>query len=143
MTGMWDRDPPSALWYHPLLVHTKILKKIYTTSLMTPVFVHVIVCTEENQSRNRWFGKVSRTHRGSKLLAHRARDGKAMLQILMYSLINTNRPYDLLDTIMPSADKAERAYFDMPYKGRTKQGSRTHRARDGYLVPGIAMRILE
>ena len=75
----------------------------------------------------------SRAHRGSKLLAHRARDGKAMLQIHMYSLININRPYDLLDTIMPSADKAERLISTC----LTKAGP------SGYLGPGIAMRILE
>ena len=56
-----------------------------------------------------------------------------MLQIHMYSLININRPYDLLDTIMPSADKAERLISTC----LTKAGS------SGYLGPGIAMRILE
>ena len=74
-----------------------------------------------------------RTHRGSKLLAHRARDGKAMMQIHMYSLININRPYDLLDTIMPSADKAERLISTCLMKAGSS----------GYLGPGIAMRILE
>ena len=116
MTGMWDRDPPSALRYHQLLVHTKILKKIYTTSLMTSVFVHAIVCKEEKLE--------------PKSLV---RKGKAMLQTHMYRLINTNRPYDLLDTIMPSADKAERLISTC----LTKAGS------SGYLGPGIAMRILE
>ena len=108
MTGMWDRDPPSALRYHPLLVHTKILKKIYTTSLMTSVFVHAIVCKEEKLEPESL-----------------VRKGKAMLQIHMYSLININRPYDLLDTIMPSADKAERLISTC----LTKAGPSRDRAR--------------
>ena len=67
-----------------------------------------------------------------------------MLQIHMYRLINTNRPYDLLDTIMPSADKAERLIstcLTLPLtegKGRLKKAGSS-----GYLGPGIAMRILE
>ncbi len=73
-----------------------------------------------------------------------------MLQIHMYSLININRLYDLLDTIMPSTDKAERLISTClmkagPSRERTHRGSKllAHRARDGYLGPGIAMRILE
>ena len=61
------------------------------------------------------------------------RKGKAMLQIHMYSFKNLNRPYDLLDTIMPSADKAER----LSSTCLMKAGS------SGYLGPGIAMCILE
>ena len=56
-----------------------------------------------------------------------------MLQIHMYSLININRPYDLLDTTMPSADKAERLISTCLMKA----------GPSGYLGPGIAMRILE
>ena len=33
-----------------LFVHTKNLKKIYTTSLMTHVFIHVIVGIEKNRA---------------------------------------------------------------------------------------------
>ena len=116
MTGMWDRDPPSALRYHQLLVHTKNIKKIYTTSLMTHGLLHAIVCIVEKSEPESL-----------------VRKGKAMLQIHMYSLINTNRPYDLLDTIMPSTDKAESLISTC----LTKAGS------SGYLGPGIAMRILE
>ena len=54
-----------------------------------------------------------------------------MMQIHMYSLININRPYDLLDTIMPSADKAERLISTCLIKA----------GPSGYLGPGIAMRI--
>ena len=56
-----------------------------------------------------------------------------MLQIHMYSLMNINRPYDLLDTIMPSADKAERLISTCLIKAGPSE----------YLGPGIAMRILE
>ena len=66
-----------------------------------------------------------------------------MMQIHMYSLKNINHPYDLLDTIMPSADKAERLISTCLMKAGPSGESRTHRARDGYLGPGIAMRILE
>ena len=59
------------------------------------------------------------------------RKGKAMLQIHRYSFINLNRPYDLLDTIMPSADKAERLISTCLIKA----------GPSGYLGPGIAMRI--
>ena len=61
------------------------------------------------------------------------RKGKAMLQIHMYSFKNINRPYDLLDTIMPSADKAERLISTCLIKAGSS----------GYLGPDIAMRILE
>ena len=53
------------------------------------------------------------------------RKGKAMLQIHMYSFKNINRPYDLLDTIMPSADKAERLISTC----LTKAGPSRDRAR--------------
>ena len=56
-----------------------------------------------------------------------------MLRIYMYSLINVNRPYDLQDTIMPSADKAERLISTCLSEA----------GPSGYLGPGIAMRILE
>ena len=35
-----------------LLIHYKKPKKIYTRSLMTHAFMHVIVCTEENRAGN-------------------------------------------------------------------------------------------
>ncbi len=72
-----------------------------------------------------------------------ARDGKAMLQMHMYSLINIKCPYDLQGTNMPSADKAERLISTCLFKTGSSGESRTHRARDGYLGPDTAMRILE
>ena len=42
--------PLSVLRQYSLWFHTKNLKKIYTTSLMTQLFVHVIVCTGKNRT---------------------------------------------------------------------------------------------
>ena len=67
----------------------------------------------------------------SEKIGPQVRKGKAMLQIHMYSLININRPYDLLDTIMPSADKAEWLISTC----LNRAGS------SGYLGPGASMRI--
>ena len=66
-----------------------------------------------------------------------------MLQTHTYSFSSIKRLYDLQGTNMPSADKAERLISTCLFKTGSSGESRTHRARDGYLGPDTAMRILE
>ena len=80
---------------------------------MTNLFSHVIVGREKTGPQ--------------------VRKGKAMLQIHTQNIGSLYRPCDLLGTIMPSADKAER--FNKACLN--KAGS------SGYLGPGASVRILE
>ena len=75
--------------------------------------------------------KGTRTHRGSKLLAHRARYGKAMLQRHTLNTRSIYRPYDLQGIIMPSTDKVER--FNKACLAKA--------GLSGYLGPGVSIRI--
>ena len=71
---------------------------------MTERFGSVILCWKIEGPLVRKGTRASR----SRALTHRARDGKAMLQIHTQNMKIEYRPYDLQGTIMPSAEKAER-----------------------------------
>ena len=94
-------------------MHDGTFTAIYTASLMTNPFSHVIVSKEKTGPQ--------------------VRKGEAMLQIHTQKFETLYRPYDLMSTIMPSADKAE--WFNKACLH--KAGS------SGYLGPGASMRILE
>ena len=64
--------------------------------------------------------------------AHRARDGKAMLQIHTNCFKSFDRPYDYHEINMPSANKAERLISTCLIKA----------GPSGYLDPGALLCIL-
>ena len=84
--------------------------RFYTRSLMTNLFLHVIL--------------------GGRITGPQVRKGKAMLQIHTDRMKNANRQFDLQGTIMPTAKKAE--WFICVCLNKT--GS------SGYLGPGALAR---